>query len=117
MYKSRRTQTQFELLPATLTSDAPAVFHAAYLADYGPGSQPDGSAHPFFMDFPGAVPQVLAWQSLNQVQKLIEKAMTKDVEGILDASRSLSTPSMFHQLQFDMYGRTARVNEMLFQVR
>ena len=51
------------------------------------------------------------------MQKLIEKSGTRDVPSILAAAVTISTPGVYHQVQFDQYGRTARVNEMLLQKR
>jgi len=115
MYKNVRTASNFELLPARTGMDGPAVFQEAFDKAYGPGSQPGGGAHPMYEPPSFTVGHVLAWSALTIVQKLVEVSLSTDVPTILTASRSVSSPSAFHQTQFDLYGRTQRVNEMLVQ--
>jgi hypothetical protein len=59
---------------------------------------------------------VIGFNTLVQVQKLIETSMTEHIPTVITAAPSLSTPGLFHQMQFDQYGRTARVNEILVQI-
>lgn len=114
-YKNRGSDTQFEILPANLTHDGPAVFADAFDAAFGPMAP--GGQHAMYRSHwrEGTYPAI-GWGTMNMVQKLIEISGTLEVPSILNSAKSLSTPGVYHQVQFDQYGRTARVNEMLVQI-
>ena len=115
-YKNYGSDTQFELLPADATRDGPQVFADKFDATYGMGSQPNGKNHPMWISNWRVSPTpAFAWGVMMLVQKMIEASMTSDVPTILNTARSISTPGVYHQIQFDQYGRTARVNEVLVQ--
>jgi hypothetical protein len=118
-YKNVITETNFELFPADAGEYGPEKFARAYDAAYGPnrpggGGVAHGNYNP---DWENNVFAAIGYNSMIQMQKLMEKAGTRDVPSILAAAVTVSTPGVYHQVQFDQYGRTTRVNEMLLQRR
>ena len=116
-YQNKATATQFELLPATATKDGPQVFAEAFEARYGPGRVGgNGVAHPMYSPaWTELCSPAVMWGALMMMQKLVEAAPTLEVPAILAKAPSVSTPGVWHQIQFDRYGRTSRVNEILVQ--
>jgi hypothetical protein len=112
-YKNYRTDVSFELLPAIPnTMDGPSCWQQAYDAKYGPASS---SHHPMWQPVDNNFWAGMGWAILELAQKMVEAAQSSYVPDILLASKSMSYPSMWHGAQFDMYGRLARVNEVLLQ--
>ena len=117
-YRNVLTPSNFELFPAEPSLDAPAVFVREFKRRYDQYfPAPAGSDGPGGYDFSevGAIWPVFAFQSLIICQKLVETALSASVPALVTASLKVSVPSLYHQLQFDEYGRTVRVNEVLLQ--
>lgn len=115
-YKNKISETNFELIAANATHDGPARWLDAFEADYGFGSQPGHPfPHPMYIPYQVSVVPVVAYGTMMLVQKLVETAMTASVEGLLAAAPQVSAPGVYNQVQFDRYGRTAPVNEVLVQ--
>lgn len=118
-YANVLSDTQFDLLPANSTVDGPTMFYNAFEAAYGPysGSGAGGvGAHPFYTStWTAGCQPAIAWGTMMIVQKMIETGDTLEVPSLLDSAKSISTPAVYHLLQFDQYGRTSRVNEVLLQ--
>lgn len=111
-YRNLKTDVNFELFPAEEELDAPAVFAREFgrrYDQYYPGGKLDFSAA-------GNVMTVLGFQALNFAQKLIESALSASIVELVMTSLKVSTPSVYHQLEFDVTGRTKRVNEVLLQM-
>jgi hypothetical protein len=117
IYKNLMTDTNYELFPADSTQYGPAKFANAYDAAYGPNRAGGGGvAHPMWTaDWNDNTWPAIGWGTLVIVQKLIEKSQTRDVPSILAASTKVSSPGVFHSVQFDQYGRTERQNQILQQ--
>jgi len=112
-YQNYQGANGIELLPAVGDRDAPAVF-----ADtFKPFLKSVGLDVYWKGDSPMAVWSVVGFQALYVTQKLVELALTSDVRALALASLRLSTPSVFHLLQFDVSGRTIRANDVLMQYR
>ena len=119
-YRNERTPTQFELLPTVGNVYGPRAFQNAYEAEYGPtahwGANGSVGAHPMYdptLNDPSL--HAIAWGAMTQIQKLIEYSETLDVPSILIAALKVSAPSAYQPVQFDHYGRTMYVNEVLVQ--
>lgn len=119
-YKAKRTETNFELLPADDGRDAPQVFQETYDATYGPRvNNVTGQlipAHPMWNPLADAdTGHAQGYAAMNLMLKLVENAMTADVATLIQTSKALSAPSMYHQANFDIYGRISLIPQMLKQ--
>lgn len=133
-YRTRRSASSFELLPSTESCDGPEEFAKAFNRRFGhlyPGQggggsgggggggdgdgKGGGSGRGWDFAAPNSVVPVLGYHALSIGQKLVETALTADVPSLVLASMRLSVPSVFHHMQFDPFGRTSRVNEVLLQ--
>ena len=115
-YKNIRTETSFELLPSTPSSDGPSVWHQEYDRRFGPVDMTSTvPQHPMWQPVSNNFWSGLGWAVLNLAQKMVEAAQSDHVNDLLTTSKSMSFASMWHDAQFDRYGRLARVNEVLFQ--
>jgi hypothetical protein len=110
-YHNEASDSNFELFPATADMDGPEVYATEWNKRYGAGYGPRG----YNFETVNALLPVIGYHALTIVQKLIENALSADIRTLILASLRVSVPSAWHQLQFDPYGRTNRVNEMLLQ--
>lgn len=108
-YANVKTPSNFELFPAEELLDGPAVFAREYGARY---LAAEGVP---FAWAPPAVPSVFGYHALTIMQKIVESALSGDVESLATAALRVSTPSMFHQLKIDTSGRIAEVRELVLQ--
>jgi len=116
-YKAVKTETNFELLPAEADKDAPQVFQEAYDAAYGPSADGTVPAHPMWNQLSeGNVAHAEGYAALNLAMKIVEKALTSDVSSLIQAAKSISQPSMYHQADFDVYGRISLKPQVLKQI-
>jgi len=107
-YRNLKSAVNFELFPADELSDGPAVFAREFNRRFA------NETVDFEQDV-SAVFTVFGYHALTIAQKLIESALSADIATLVTTSYKVSVPSVYHQLRFDVTGRTERVNEMLHQ--
>ena len=115
-YRNTGSQSDFQLFPATSELDSPAVFAEQFEHRFGPTRVGgNGKPHPFWSDPKLNSVSAIGFATLERVQKMLEVSLSRDVPTILNSVKSLSRPGIYGQVQFDPWGRTQRVNEVLLQ--
>jgi len=102
-FQTQTTSTNFEIVEANATHAAPARFVEQFDRMFAPANQ---QPHPFWNgNVDGGTIPAITYNAMIQVQKLIEASASSRVQYILNSASKIDTPSVFHRLGFDAYGR------------
>ena len=95
-YRALATASSVEPFPANATHDSPAVFADAYQSRFNERVSP--------LDF---FQPARALHATTIVHKLLEHAQSEDTASLQQSAARISVPGVFHEIQFEPWGRYA----------